>query len=104
MRFQAVQSQMGPLAAALFAIAFSLWLVSSSLKAEPATTEELEQEYGSEIRPMLARYCHKCHGAGETIEADLNFAALSTWADVNRHVDSWQKVKEMIDGGLMPPE
>jgi hypothetical protein len=70
----------------------------------PRTAEQLEQAYVTEVQPLVARYCHECHGAGDTVEADLDLAKLTTWAAVSREPETWQKVDEMLTGGLMPPE
>ena len=60
--------------------------------------------YQSEIRPLMERYCHDCHGAADTVEGDINLAAMKNWDDAAKHPQTWQKVAEMLGNGLMPPE
>lgn len=89
----------------LFLAVALVWCVSFQATAkELPTAAQLEQTYTGEVRPILAKYCDSCHGAGETIEADLSFVALASWAEASRDASRWQHVKEMVDGGLMPPE
>jgi hypothetical protein len=60
--------------------------------------------YESEIRPLLARYCHKCHGGGETIEGEVNLAAMKSWRDAAQAPATWRLVAEMLANRLMPPD
>jgi hypothetical protein len=78
--------------------------VNSREVAPPATEDELALDFAAEIRPLIARYCDDCHGAGDVVEAEFNLAALANWDDASRQVETWQKVKEMVGGELMPPE
>ena len=61
----------------------------------------LERAYTAEVRPLLKRYCHKCH-SGELIEAEIDLAAFVHWSDVRKRPQIWQKVAEMLDSGQMP--
>lgn len=80
------------------------FLVTNPLSAEPLPPEQLEAKYTSEVRPIVSRYCDNCHGATETVEADLNLSALNGWGEASRQVETWQLVKEMVRDELMPPE
>ncbi len=79
------------------------------LPARPATAADdrelktLEQAYQSEIRRLVQRYCHECHSEKRT-EADIDFTAFTTWADVRKHPQTWQKALTMLDSGQMPPK
>lgn len=75
----------------------------SALAAEPVATK-LGTAYQSNVRPLMERYCHDCHGGSDTVEGDINLAAMKTWDDVARHPKVWQKVAEMLGNGLMPPQ
>lgn len=59
--------------------------------------------YESKIEPLLIQYCCECHG-NELAEAEINFASLSRWSDARKNAAVWQKVREMVTNGLMPPE
>ena len=52
--------------------------------AEKPNPQALGEAYRSEIRPLVERYCHDCHGAADTVEADINLAAMKTWDDVDQ--------------------
>jgi hypothetical protein len=75
----------------------------AALSAEPIATK-LGAAYQSSVRPLIERYCHDCHGGSDTIEGDINLAAMNTWDDVAKHPKVWQKVAEMLGNGLMPPQ
>lgn len=89
------------------------WLLaaSSCLLAQPfaiadePTEQVLEQSYTRDVRPLMARYCHACHSAAkDKIEADVDLAEFATWNDVRKDPRTWQKVREMLDSGQMPPK
>ena len=82
----------------------ALTAVSLSVAAaEQPDMKALEKAYSTEIRPLVARYCHKCHSEERT-EAEIDLASLAAWADVRKHAATWQKVGEMLDSGQMPPK
>src|SRR3954453_7883494 len=60
--------------------------------------------YEKNIHPLLERYCHDCHGGGDVTEGDINFAAMKTWGEAAKQPKTWQKVAEMLNNGLMPPQ
>ena len=74
------------------------------VSAEPrdSNLDALGDRYASEVRPLVARYCQKCHSAERT-EADLDLMAFATLSDVRKDAHAWQRVREMIDSGQMPP-
>ena len=59
--------------------------------------------FASLVRPLLAKYCTDCHGATKP-KAGLNLAALQQEASGTANRKTWMKVKESIEGGLMPPD
>src|SRR5689334_14293286 len=71
---------------------------------EEPNAKSLDVAYQREIRPLMERYCHDCHGASDVVEGDINLAAMKNWDDVARHSRTWQKVAEMLGNGLMPPQ
>ena len=74
------------------------------VSAEPreSNLDALGDRYASEVRPLVAQYCQKCHSAERT-EADLDLMAFATLSDVRKDAQAWQRVREMIDSGQMPP-
>ena len=74
-----------------------------------AATEEAKSaapaaNYDAEIRPLVERYCHECHGGEDLIEGEINLAAMKRWDDARQHPATWRKVAEMLGNRLMPPE
>jgi len=59
--------------------------------------------FESEIRPLLAKYCHECHGDAKA-KAGINLALHKTIADVQRAGDRWQEVLRVLEQGEMPPK
>jgi mono/diheme cytochrome c family protein len=78
-----------------------LWGAVGLPAAEPAG--DLNKQYESSIRPLLATYCVGCHGK-EKVEAELNLATFATAADVAKGHQTWQIVLERLEAGEMPPE
>ena len=72
-------------------------------KAKEPELDALANEYVKETRPLVQRYCQRCHGAKRT-EADINLEAIATWGDVRKNVKTWQKAAEMLDTRQMPPK
>jgi len=62
-----------------------------------------EQAYRLHIRPLLIRYCDKCH-TGKKAKSEIDLATFATLADVRKHPQVWQKIREMVDSGEMPPK
>src|SRR5262249_26249576 len=70
--------------------------------AEPSL-DTLATEYTSEIRPLVQRYCVRCHSEKRQ-EAEVNLQRFAALADVRQGSRTWQKVLEMLDSGQMPPK
>src|SRR5581483_5231719 len=62
---------------------------------EPAL-ESLATEYAKEVRPLIQRYCQRCHSEKRS-EAEVNLEAMTGMAEVRKHLRTWQKVSEMLD-------
>ncbi len=77
------------------------WILAS----EPKTPEfeALARRYESKTRPLISRFCLKCHSTEEQ-EGELDLERFATLADIRRDLAVWQKVAEMIDHGEMPPK
>ncbi len=86
----------------LLLVLASLLLTSQVAEAEEIGAKTLEEVYEPKVRPLLARYCEKCHSA-ELIEADVDLSLFPSWLDVRRHPETWQKIGEMLASGQMPP-
>lgn len=88
----------------LAALSCSLIVPRTLALAEEPSATKLGTAYQSNIRPLMERYCHDCHGSADTVEADINLVVMKSWDDVAKHPKVWQKVAEMLGNGLMPPE
>ena len=86
------------------AMSVALVLTSGLLtRADEPDAKSLEQAYEPTIRPLVRGYCHECH-AGDRLEADLNLEKFTSWAEVRKHPQVWQKIGEMLESGQMPPK
>ncbi len=56
-----------------------------------------------EIKPILKKYCHDCHG-DEKHKGDLNFEAFKAEKDILVHLQKWFSVIDQVETGTMPPE
>ena len=48
------------------------------------------------------KYCFECHGEKKP-EAGLSIAKLVEGLSIGADADNWEKMAEMLDGGMMPP-
>jgi hypothetical protein len=90
----------------LFLIVVLYVNVSQPLAAgEPVARsfDTLAQQYQSTTRPIIVRYCVRCHST-DAQEGDLDLERFVTLTDIRRDVAVWQKVAEMIDHREMPPK
>ena len=55
------------------------------------------------VVPILTKYCAGCHGATKP-KAGLNLASFKDEASARSNRKAWERVKEYVEGGLMPPE
>ena len=82
---------------ALAVTALSLCLLSTALRL-------CAEEYDTAIKPLLQKYCIKCHGGGDEIKGEVNFAKISTQAEVDASFEVWETALELVTDGSMPPE
>ncbi len=59
--------------------------------------------FQADVVPVLAKYCTGCHGA-EKAKAGLNLAAFTEEGAARAQRKLWERVREYLDGGVMPPE
>lgn len=55
------------------------------------------------IQPVMAKYCYECHG-GKRTRGGVNLKELSENPEVAGNFELWEKVRESIAHGDMPPE
>jgi hypothetical protein len=60
--------------------------------------------YDDTVKPLLRKYCVKCHGGGDEIDGEVNFTEINTPADVDESFDLWETAVELVSDGVMPPE
>ena len=89
----------------LWIVALLVVATSSPARAsdDAATFDRLGKEYAEGVRPLLQKYCLKCHST-ELQEGELDLERFSKFEQVRREPRVWQKVVEMIDNGEMPPK
>ena len=62
-----------------------------------------QAEFVQDIKPLLERYCFKCHGNKRT-KAEVNLEAFGTRPDFSRDGRTWEKVHHVLHQREMPPE
>ncbi len=55
------------------------------------------------VMPVLTKYCTGCHGSTKP-KAGLNLASFQDETSARSNRKAWVRVKEYVEGGLMPPE
>lgn len=63
---------------------------------------DLESEFGTEVKRVLERSCHECHGAKKS-KGGLNFEEFTNYDQVLADVDLWKYVLERVQASEMPP-
>jgi hypothetical protein len=79
--------------------------LAALLAASPPTPGQQSPatDYAREIRPLLARYCHSCHG-GAKPKAEIDLSAFADEASVLKSRKLWKKVLDVLHAREMPPE
>lgn len=91
------QSRYGASLCLCFSVVSACLLLASIVSAQ-----DLAPAYQAEIQPLLKTYCYECH-SGDTLEADLDFAAFPDLNSVRKQSKVWLKVAEMLASDQMPP-
>src|SRR3954451_10410517 len=65
--------------------------------------EENQKEFAGKIRPMLERYCFKCHGP-EKAKGDLDLSGFKDFESVVNAPEIWTSVFERVRANEMPPK
>ncbi len=90
-----------------FCMAFNAFAWLACLPMPITYADEFEQsqsrEYETRIKDILKNHCYECH-SGKTTEADIDFGAMTTLADVRKSSSIWQKVHHAIATYQMPPK
>jgi hypothetical protein len=60
-------------------------------------------EYAKNVQPLLAKYCHSCHGAVKP-KAEVNLVRFTTEAAVQADRKLWKRALQMTSTHQMPPE
>ncbi|HEX7899883.1 MAG TPA: DUF1592 domain-containing protein [Planctomycetota bacterium] len=60
-------------------------------------------DYGKTVQPLLAKYCHGCHGAVKP-KAEVNLVRFTSEAAVRAERKLWKSALQMTDTHQMPPE
>jgi hypothetical protein len=66
------------------------------------TLPEPPRTFESDIRPVIERYCVRCHGEAKP-KAGVNLARFKTGNSLRRNADLWQRVSDAVGERTMPP-
>jgi hypothetical protein len=82
-----------------------VWLSSARdpVQAQEPKWDMLASAYKSDVQPLLAQYCQRCH-SGKNPEADIDLEQFASLQEVRKAPRVWQKVLEMLDTAQMPPK
>ncbi|QDU25056.1 hypothetical protein ETAA8_01170 [Anatilimnocola aggregata] len=68
-----------------------------------ATLDESRAEFDRSVKPVLAKFCAKCHGS-DVEEKDLNLQTLATDMKGSTSAARWAVVLSQLSLGKMPPK
>jgi len=80
---------------------------SPSIAAEPQKPRDrldsvLTKQYGSEIQPLLKRYCFECH-EGKSAESSVDLSVFQSLESVRLNPSQWDQIRGVVRIGAMPP-
>jgi hypothetical protein len=75
----------------------------AALKAAEGLKQAPEVSFGSQVLPILKKYCVRCHG-GTKPKGGLNLARFTDEAAAAANRKLWPQVVEYVEAGDMPPE
>ena len=88
---------MSPLMSRLCLLLILLAVSGTLCAAEPAA------DFEKEIRPLLVKYCQKCH-SGEKPKGEFNLTRFKTKASIRQSRSAWRKVLTVVKEDEMPPD
>ena len=69
----------------------------------PGADSKAQDDFRGVVMPFVAKYCASCHGP-EKPKAGLNLEVLRDEATLRTRRRAWQRVREYVEGEIMPPE
>jgi hypothetical protein len=86
-------------------VAVTLIVCSGPLLADEQSADlwgKLRQEFSSEIRPLLARYCVDCHD-GDEAKAKIELKSIAAPTSPSSDLATWKRVWGIMHAREMPP-
>ncbi|HZU38754.1 MAG TPA: DUF1587 domain-containing protein, partial [Gemmataceae bacterium] len=68
-----------------------------------AAPPDLAHQYAAQVRPLMARYCLKCHSTRKH-KGDLDLERFTSFAMIGKDMRPWQEALERLESGEMPPK
>ncbi len=83
-------------------LAIGVAAVATAVSAHAGETGE-EAAFRTDITPLVASHCVKCHGETKP-KGGINLTAFVDAASIQKDRKTWDRVREALDSGTMPPE
>ena len=80
--------------------AILIFIGSPAARTDPS---QADRQFEREIRPLLSRYCFRCHGPTRR-KAKVNLSLARSEADMGRAQPLWLNVLKQLKTRVMPPE
>lgn len=77
--------------------------ITAAQAERPATRAGEALDFEREVKPLLTRYCFKCHGARRQ-KGDIRLDTLSPDMIKGGSAEAWHGALDMINSGEMPPK
>ena len=68
-----------------------------------ASLPSQSDDYTKNVQPLLAKYCHSCHGAVKP-KAEVNLVRFASEAAVRAERKLWKSALQLTESHQMPPE
>lgn len=87
----------------MFRLTSLLTLLLLLCASVPLFADEPAVKFDKEIRPLLVKYCQKCH-SGEKPKGEFNLTRFKTEASIQKARSAWRKVLTVVSEDEMPPD
>lgn len=77
-------------------------LLGAGMLAPQSAVSQSPEPFERDVKPLIEKYCFRCHGAQLAI-ADLNLSAAKSADDVRANPSVWKRAIDFVKTGHMPP-
>jgi hypothetical protein len=83
---------------------FATFLLALPPAGAPQAASSPQEVFDTKVKPLLGKYCYKCHGPQLKPKADLNLTKYQSEASVRDNRKLFREVVSQIHAKVMPPK